>query len=185
MLKIDNNLNLILTLHPFSVKEPIEIYLPCINSQQFQGIENMLGATYTLIKQDINPDVFVVDWSIKLKEALKDNYIQELNKFEAFYQRLLLTAELYNANDNIFYKMVTDKDKLVELGIFDDVVENDFKGLLLFILALWRYIRGTTRESVLGLFVTSLTLSEWKDSHKKSTQELNSQDTQSLKVEVI
>lgn len=175
---IDNDLNVILNLSPTTYKgdKPINLdfFLERINRKQFNNISLFLGAVYEIIKDNgVNPDVLVIDWEFLLRNKLGDEvFSQEIVKFESFFERTLLTTHAFCPQNNKFYEMAKQEAELVDdLGLDMEAIKNELKGLMLFFSALYRYMRGETRQVVLGLLATSKTLSEWKDSHKKSMQE--------------
>lgn len=185
---VDNNLNFIIQLSPIDylgdTQIKLDFYLPNINRRQFDALSIFLGKTYELIKDEkVNPDVFVVDWENYLRKSLGElAFLEELKKFEAFVERTLLTAEIYCYNTNEFYNYLEDQEKLKSLGLNLENIKNELKGFILFICALFRYIRGQERKSVLGLFITSLALSEWKGLHKKSMQGQKTQEKKRSKA---
>lgn len=171
--KIDGNLNFIFTLENNN-GDKHQVFIPYISKEHFDKISPVLGEIFTLLQNGFNPDVFAVDYKQtlelifkKLKTISDDDFKLQT---EAFLERALLGAQVLLSNGEVL-----NYNEALENDLFDDFCKNTARSYLLFISALYRYLTPTKKKSSIGHLLTSQSLSEWLDLHKKSSKEQNIQ----------
>lgn len=173
-MRIDENLHISIDFEN-NEGEKASIYIEHLDKKRFDAASNVLGEIYSLLqKGDINPDVFVIDWPILLK--------QHKNVIDAFIESLLLTGEIIS--NNRLVNMAQSPKKLkedLEKAKIDEDALNSVKGLLLFICALLRYTTAKNLKVVKGLFNTYKSAQEWRSSHSYSIEQADTREVNTLK----
>lgn len=158
----------------------ISVFIPEPTRAAFNAIAPTLGKIYTRISNGENPDVFVVDWRIILKEICGENSDKE-NAVLGFIDRSLLSAKIaLNSGEIIDYSAaftIENGAKIYKGDLSDEILEK-IQGFLLFISALFRYITKSSRAKIKGFF-TSQNASDWQNSLLKSQNISQTSDLES------
>lgn len=137
-----------------------QCYIPQVNELELKSISRILSYFYKAFQNE-DERVVLVDYERFIEESIEpitDNAQRDRKKeqLEAYFERSFLGASFY---DNEWIEI--DKTKLDE----DDI--HNFRAMLLFTSALFRYSTKEGKKYFLGEYFTSYNVMEWIEHSKK------------------
>lgn len=139
--------------------EELKFYVPQPIEKELRSIAHILGYLFTKIRaEQIDIMMFIKDWRIFAEEFCErlENGEGKLRALDAFIERSLLGADIYNECGDKIEKEITAEER------------EFFEGSLVFMSALYRYSPTYIKNQELGDYFTSLTSTEFKNSLLKS-----------------
>ena len=139
-------------------------YVPEPSEIELKSLSRVLGYFYTCFQNNENASVMLIDYDRFIDEALEpitndDQRNRKREQVSMYLERSFMNASFFDEE----YSEIP-KDKLSK----DDV--EIFNGLMLFISALYRYSMKEGRRKLIGDYFTSLSVTEWIKSCKKSAK---------------
>lgn len=167
---IDGKLNFIIPLED-DEGNTHKIFIPYIPKNNFDDIAPVLGELFTNFQKGLNPDVFIIDYKMHLKNIYDRLNIEDIDysfKIDAFLDRVLLGAKVLSNEGEILDYLDFSKN-------YKDLADQT-RAFVLFISALYRYLTASKRKAAIGHLVTFKSFSEWAGLHKKSSPEQKNLD---------